>query len=250
MDYRAFTTDLVARLEADARVIGAVAAGSMAERDYAPDDWSDHDFLVITVPGVQEEVRSDLSWLPRAKEIAMSFRETVHGMKVIYGDGHMLEFAVVDLEELGLVALNRTRVLFDRGGVQARLDETTSSREQPTDDFLFGMAVTGALVAAGRGRRGETLSAQFFVMQALRHLCALFPRVAPAPNTSVLDDLDGLRRFERVYPELGAELAEIARRSPVDAAAALLDVAERELRQKRPNLAWTGFDAVRARITS
>lgn len=250
MDYRAFTAELVARLEPDARVIGVVAAGSMAERDYAPDEWSDHDFLVITVPDVQEEVRSDLSWLPRAEEIALSFRETAHGLKVIYGDGHMLEFAVFDLDELGLAALNRTRVLLDRGGVQARLDESTRGREQPADDFLFGMTVTGALVAAGRGRRGETLSAQFFVMQALRHLCALLARVMPAPNASVLDDLDGLRRFERVYPELGAELAELARRSPVDAAAALLDVAERELRQKRPDLAWAGFDAVRARITS
>lgn len=250
MDYRTFTAELVERVEADERVIGLVAAGSMAERDYAPDEWSDHDFLVITAPGVQETMRADLSWLPRSDDIAMSFRETAHGLKVVYGDGHMLEFAVFDLEELGLAALNRTRVLLDRGGVQARLDETTRGREQPTDDFLFGMVVTGALVAGGRGRRGETLSAQFFVIQATRHLCALIARAIPAPNVSVLDDLDGLRRFERVYPELAAELAEIARRPPVDAAAALLGVASRELRERRPDLAWAGFDAVQDRITS
>ena len=250
MDYRGFTTELVTRLEADPRVIGLVAAGSTAERDYAPDEWSDHDFLVITVPGVQEELRSNLSWLPRAEEIALSFRETAHGLKVVYGDGHMLEFAIVDLGELGAVALNRTRVLIDRGGVQVRVDETTRGRDQPTDEFLFGMTVTGALVAGGRGGRGETLSAHFFVMQALRNLCALIARVVPAAGASVLDDLDGLRRFERVYPELGAELAEVARRSPSDAAAALLDVTARELRERRPDLPWAGFDAVRARITS
>lgn len=250
MDYHAFTSELVARLAADARVVGVVAAGSMAEREYVPDEWSDHDFLVITVAGAQEEMRADLSWLPHADEMAMSFRETAHGLKVVYGDGHMLEFAIFDLDEVGLVALNRTRVLVDRGGVQARLDETIRGRDQPTDDFLFGMTVTGALVAAGRGRRGETLSAQFFVMQALRHLCALIAHVVPAANASVLDDLDGLRRFERVYPELGEELAEIARRAPTDAAVALLDVAARELRARRPDLPWAGFDAVRARISS
>lgn len=65
-DYRAFTQALAGGLKADARVVGLVAVGSMAERDYAPDEWSDHDFFVLTRPGEQEAFRSDLSWLPRA----------------------------------------------------------------------------------------------------------------------------------------------------------------------------------------
>ena len=59
-EYRAFTDELTERLRADERAIGLVAVGSMADRDYAPDEWSDHDFFVITPPGGQEELRNDL----------------------------------------------------------------------------------------------------------------------------------------------------------------------------------------------
>src|SRR3954454_9873686 len=97
-EYRAFTRDLAERLRADERAIGLVAVGSMADRDYAPDEWSDHDFFVVAVQGQQEALRSDLSWLPRRERVALSFRETEHGVTIVYDDGHLLEFAVFDLE--------------------------------------------------------------------------------------------------------------------------------------------------------
>ena len=62
--YRSFTHQLRARLESDGRVLGLVALGSMAELGRTPDVWSDHDFFVITVAGVQESFRQDLGWLP------------------------------------------------------------------------------------------------------------------------------------------------------------------------------------------
>jgi len=71
---------------------------------------------------------------------------------------------------------------------------------------------------------------------------------APATNASVLDGFDSLRRFERAYPELGAELAAIVRLDPADGGPALLDVLERELRPLRPDLPWPAVDAVRARL--
>src|SRR3954447_20592792 len=120
-EYRAFTRELTERLRADERAIGLVAVGSMADRDYAPDEWSDHDFLVITRAGAQEEVRNDLSWLPNGERIALSLRETDHGLIVIYDDGHLLEFAVFDLEEIALAGVNRSHVLLDRGGVAERI---------------------------------------------------------------------------------------------------------------------------------
>jgi hypothetical protein len=82
-EYRAFTHELTERLRADGRAIGLVAVGSMADRDYPPDEWSDHDFFVITPLGGQEELRNDLSWLPYADRVALSFRETEHGLNVI-----------------------------------------------------------------------------------------------------------------------------------------------------------------------
>ena len=217
----------------------------MAAIDYEPDEWSDHDFFVITAAGGQEELRRDLSWLPRHDEIALSFQETAHGLKVLYDDGHLLEFAVFDLEEIGLAGVNRYRVLLDRGGVEERMREVAARpREKPPDEHLFGMFVTSVQVGVGRTRRGERLSGAFFAVWGTRYLCALLARVLPAPERALLDDLDALRRFERVYPELGAEI-----RSALDDPQALLALAERELRPPRPDLPWRALEAVRARIS-
>jgi hypothetical protein len=60
-EYGAFTEALRRSLEADPRVLGLVAVGSMAERETRPDAWSDHDFLVVVSPGAQEEMRNELA---------------------------------------------------------------------------------------------------------------------------------------------------------------------------------------------
>jgi hypothetical protein len=249
-EYRAFTHELTDRLRGDGRAIGLVAVGSMADRDYPPDEWSDHDFFVITPPGGQEELRNELSWLPDRDRVALSFRETEHGLSVIYDEGHLLEFAVFDLDELAIAGVNRYRVLLDRGGVEERVEQVAANPRQPREDvFLFGKAVAAALVAWGRGRRGETLSAAFMLTWATTYLNRLLIRTLPAANASILDGFDSLRRFERAYPELGAELAAIVRLDPADGSPALLDVLERELRPLRPDLPWRALDAVRARIS-
>ena len=249
-EYRAFTHELTERLRNDERAIGLVAVGSMADRDYGSDEWSDHDFFVITSPGGQGELRNDLSWLPYFDRIALSFRETEHGVSVIYDEGHLLEFAVFDLDEIALAGVNRYRVLIDRGGVEERVELVAASpRPQLEDVFLFGKAVTAALVACGRGRRGETLSGAFMLTWATTYLNRLLIRTLPAANASILDGFDSLRRFEHAYPELGAELAAIVRLDPAQGGPALLDVLERRLRPLRPDLPWPALEAVRARMS-
>ena len=89
--YDRLTERLREGLAADARVLGLVALGSMSGEPPAPDEWSDHDFFVITRPGEQERMRTDLSWLPDAGQIALSYRETAHGVKVLYRSAHLLE---------------------------------------------------------------------------------------------------------------------------------------------------------------
>ena len=81
----------------------------MADVDYHPDQWSDHDFFVISEPGSQEYFRNDLSWLPDDRQIAFWFRETTHGLKVVYENGNLLEFAVFDFAELELAKADRFR---------------------------------------------------------------------------------------------------------------------------------------------
>ena len=45
--YQRFSRTLIDRLDGMPAVLGLVALGSMAARDYGPDRWSDHDFFVI-----------------------------------------------------------------------------------------------------------------------------------------------------------------------------------------------------------
>lgn len=64
--YQTFIDQLTATLNDDPRVLGLIALGSMAQRDYQPDQYSDHDFFVIVIPGAQPALRQQLTWLPHA----------------------------------------------------------------------------------------------------------------------------------------------------------------------------------------
>ena len=153
--YQAFTTELTRRADADGRFRGLVALGSMAARDYLPDDFSDHDFFAVVEPEHAETLRHERGWLPRAEEIALAFRETAHGVKVVYRDGHLLEFAVFTLEELSFARVNRYRVLLDRGGVAARLEEQAAHHHAGSPAHGTGRCVAVRPMAhAGAGGDG------------------------------------------------------------------------------------------------
>lgn len=234
-DYSRFTETLQERLGADPRVLGLVALGSMAAQDTQPDQWSDHDFFVIVQAGEQEAFRRDLSWLPDVEDLVLSYRETAHGLKALYRNGHLVEFAVFDPEELHLARVNRYRVLLDRKGIaeaMARVREETvawTATAGMGDSERFGQFLANLLVAAGRSARGEELSGRQFVGHALQHLAVLLARHVPKETEHPLDDLDPLRRFERSWPVLGRELNALLEASPVEAARGLLEVARREL---------------------
>src|SRR3954452_5946106 len=83
-DYRAFTNELAERVRRESFAIGLVAVGSMADRDYSADEWSDHDFFVITHRVRQEALRTDIAWLPSRARIVLEFKETEHGVTVVY----------------------------------------------------------------------------------------------------------------------------------------------------------------------
>lgn len=236
-DYGRFTQTLTANLATDSRVLGLVAAGSMAQQDYQPDQWSDHDFFVVVQAGMQPHFRQNLQWLPQHEDIALSFPETEHGVKVVYKSGHLLEFAVFAPQELYDISVNRYRLLLDRGELEqvmaARAAATTtaqSDRPRSDDAHFFGQFLTGLLVGYGRYQRGERLSGHVFIKDyATRHLLLLLGRHLPAPNHDVLDNLDPFRRFERVYPELGAEINDLQLLPPPETAVGLLTIAQREL---------------------
>lgn len=236
-EYNRFTEELRLKLAGDDRVLALVALGSMAQQDYQPDEWSDHDFFVITIQGVQEDMRRDLSWLPRADEIVFHFRETEHGVKALYTNGHLLEFAVFNESELQVARLNRYQVLLDKAGIAPRLEELALA----TQDFVahsqtdpnkrFAEFLMNIFVGVGRRARGERLSGrQFIKTYALTHLLHMLAEFVPSADVQLLDNLDPFRRFEFVYPALGAELNHILAQDTLSAADGLITLAARELR--------------------
>jgi len=234
-EYRQLTDNLKYNLKDDPRVLGLIALGSMARQDYLPDIWSDHDFFVIVETGTQEKFRLDLRWLPDFENIAFHLLEKAYGVKVLYQNGHLLEFAVFDQEELKVVKVNRYLVLLDRGGIKLQLQTLKQNSAQQTsspteDSLMFGMFITNLLVGVGRYSRGERLNGHEFVkMYAASDLLKLLEKYSPSPTKGLLDNFNPWRRFERVYPELGRELDGILSLKVPFAAKALLELAAREL---------------------
>lgn len=246
--FRRFTDDLRVRLASDARVLGLVALGSMAERDYGPDRWSDHDFFVIVAPGSAEAFRSNLSWLPVRGDIVFVLRETAHGLKVLYRDAHLLELAVFEPGDVALAKADRARVLLDRGGVAEAIEAVTrhgdSGAVEPDLRYELGMLVSDLLVGFGRYRRGEWLSAHERIAgQAVGHLLRA-TALLPAPHRSLLDALDPRRRFERVHPALGTELRSLVSSPVPEMARGLLAVARREVGDLAPADVVDAMDVV------
>lgn len=252
--YRRYTQQLTAALHARPGVLGLVALGSMAEQGELPDEYSDHDFFVVVEPWLAEELRGSSEWLPAPDRIRLRFRETPHGVKALYDDGHLIELAVFTLEELSLARVNRHRVLFDHADVEARMvrvERETRARieaEAPSDEWLVGQMLTDALVGALRAARGETLAGSERVTQATRWFLRLVDRHRANERSDRRDSLDVLRRVEWVYPELGAELAAALLRPPPVRALLLLDLAERELAGPVPSFPTDALRVVRDRL--
>lgn len=237
--YRAFTAALLQRAAADPDVLGLVAQGSMAEAPRPPDTFSDHDFFLIVRPDAAERFRTGHGWLPSPERIAFAFRETAHGVKALYDDGHLVEYAVFGPDELEVARTNAYRVLLDRERLERRLAalaaRTAAEAESSDPVWLTGQFLTALLVGVNRFRRGETVSAHACVRgAALGHLLRLIAAVVPPERPGQLDSLDPHRRVELAYPSLADELASSLTAAVPAAASALLALAAREVAPRVP----------------
>jgi len=228
-------------------VVGLAGFGSTADRSRV-DEWSDHDFAWITAPGAEHLYRHDLSWLPDAAGIALSVVEHHGGVKVIYDDGHVLEFGITSLADFRGWVGNSIEVVVDKGGVAEAVAGILSSplpEGEPDADRAIRLVLTQLLIGVGRYRRGEVLSAGRSIRdEATAYLLvALSARLDGA--TDRLDSLDPRRRFDFVHPELAERIERALRLDPESAARRLLDIAEDAFGEGFPT---RGAAALRARL--
>lgn len=240
--FEAYVGELVTACQNDARIVGLVLMGSTADRSRV-DEWSDHDFAAICIPESLEDVRGDLSWLPRSDTLVAGVRELHGGFKAIYQDGAVLEFAITDLGNLRTFLTNAWEVAYGGEPVleamrAAEANPIAASRRE-RDAPLFLAAI---LIGVGRTRRGEVLSGSRSVRgEAFDYLVAMLAASQSAPGSHRLDTLDPRRRFEFVYPEWGSELI-TALEFPVEECARILV----ELAWREELVSEAGVAAVRA----
>ncbi len=237
LDFQAQLTDSVAKRP---EVIGLIFVGSAAAT-HRVDQYSDQDFFLVVKAGTGEAFRQDLSWLPNHNEIVLSPRETAHGLKVVYQNGDVLEFAVFEDSELELASVNDYRVMLDNQDLTGRMARIAArSIPKPIDRTReFELFLSLILIGTGRAQRGEILAAEQHIKSAAMDFAIKLIRNARAANEKA-DSLNGFRRFEQDYPEVSKELHRIALLESEPAARALcelvlreLDATEQELRQYR-----------------
>lgn len=228
-----FETQLTNNLQAHPDVLGLTFVGSAADH-IRIDEWSDHDFFVVTIEGKGEGLRQDLTWLPNHDQIAFHPRETAHGLKVVYQDGHVLEFAVFNDSELELASANSFLVTVDKSGnIQQRMEaiaERSAAKVKETEynpEAAYELLLCQLLIGVGRARRGENLIASEHIRSWAATALVGLIRFWEDPKQGTVhlaDNLNSLRRFEKQYPEFGLAIEKAQALTTEACAQALLQI--------------------------
>lgn len=228
--YLQYSAELSANAESDPDVLGLVLVGSTADTSRV-DEWSDHDFFWVVKNGLGEKYRQDLSWIPNIDMAVLTPRETAHGLKVVFEDGAVLEFAVFEDSELELAGLNAYAVPVDKTNIEQRcvaIAERSAVRTEFNWDEEFELMLALILIGIGRYRRGEVLIAgQFIRSYVLDKLVGLIRNAVPVVSGTEHqeDNLNRFRRFEKQYPEFGINIEKALQHDVDNAGKALLEIA-------------------------
>jgi hypothetical protein len=244
-----YTERLRASLESVPQVVGLVTLGSTADPTFR-DEWSDHDFWVITEPGAQDSLVEDLSWLPDYQNMLVEVSHKPHGRTILFRERHKVEFAVLDASEVNSGRIERYRILIDRDGVAELIGNVhleTHRQAKLRPEALENLCVL-VWSAYELHARGEILHARQYVDGfAINQLLNILHSESADDRK---DALDPRRRLEMRSPELAAELLALYGKPVPDAALHLLEIVERELKTKAPALAWDKVRIVRSWISS
>ncbi|MGB7337732.1 MAG: hypothetical protein WBC91_02485 [Phototrophicaceae bacterium] len=220
--YHALTERLQTTLESRSDVIALMALGSMAATERQPDAYSDHDFFVITTSGMQQQYRDTTDWLPYPEQLVLHFQETDHGCKAIYDDGHLLEYAIFDREELRVARINSYRVLFTKVNLDEVLASVNIVPQSVNPQKAYDTILSNILVGAWRAKRGEILSANTFIKQYALTTFVQMCWQQIAPDSPHRDSLDPMRRFEKQFPQLAKDIDKTIQLPVLEAAQSLL----------------------------
>lgn len=241
-------------------VIGLVAVGSTASTERIPDEYSDHDLIVVTRPGTSDAMRDDQTWVPGHEHIIIWHPESEHGRAVIFDDGHLIELAVLDDNDMERIPVNAYRVLVDRSNITERVANMAHRTQAESTahgcDYTrhFHTMIEQLIVGLLRHGRGEHLSANERIRgRAMSELLWLIADLVP-PEVAhpTRDTLDPHRRVEIGYPTLAARLRTALERPLPETADDMLRVIEDTFGGLVPDMepALAAVRTVHARVTT
>lgn len=246
-----FKEQLKVKLDQIDSVTGLAFVGSAAETSRA-DEWSDHDFFVFARDGKAEDLRQNLAWLPDFESVRLSVRETEHGLKVIYQNGHVLEFAIFE-DDWELSGVNTYEVTLDKQSIEKRLkDAQARSIPNPIDfDREFSLFLAHLLIGTGRFRRGEILSARqfinsFCVNSVVRLVSAL--NKSASGSDSLSDNQNPFRRFEVRHPNVAKGIECVHLMDVESAASSLLQLAVENLSEQLEQKHFEQIEVIKQRL--
>ena len=180
----------------------------------------------------------------------MTVRHGPSRRTVLYGNRHKAEYAVFDSEEAVSGKIERYKVLLDRRDIGSLAE---SIRLQTHNESAAGLARPDKLEnlclllwsAYERWERGERLSAQRYIQFSIDSFLDLLVAHQGLNRPHIADELEPRRRLEQIEPELGQELGRVGLLAPAEAGVALIDLAQRELLARAPELAWEKVFVVR-----
>lgn len=253
--YERRSADLAEAVRAHPDLIGLVLLGSASDEAVARrDEWSDHDFFALVRPGAGRSVRPDLSWLPDQDALVLTAREGEIGFVAVYDDGHVMEFAVAEPDELvGALVNEATVAVDDEDGTTAALVERGRANAAAGDRIDVGnearLVLVKLLIGVGRVRRGEVLvGGQFIRGWAVQSLARALRGRFPQRSSDARDRIDALRRFELDFPDWAARIADALALPAEDTARELFAIAREALDDGGPGFPRAAADAVARRL--
>ncbi len=186
-----------------------LALGSVGKETQRIDEFSDLDFFVICKADKKERFIHRVDWLTSVEPAAFYFQNTRDGLKFVFEDGILCEFAIFTEEEFSTAQYSEGRFLWKDDAF--RVTEGKAQKEpeylSSTEGYLLGEALTNLYVGMGRYLRGEKMSAFSFVQSyAVHHVLALISQKFPSEKP-FMDVFNVERRFELRYSRFANDLA-------------------------------------------
>jgi lincosamide nucleotidyltransferase len=154
-------------------VLAFLGLGSMHDVSRL-DEYSDIDFFMVVEKGYKNKYLSQVTWLEVAP-IVFWYQETTDGLKVIYDDGILLEFAVFEVEELQYIPYQEGTIYYQKPSFDPNLLKPNIPLPQKRDmTWTLNTLLSNLYVGLLREHRGEHVAA-FLMIQvyATHHLLTL-----------------------------------------------------------------------------